>query len=526
VAYGFGVGGVEGSETTRMAELLAALSFGIDLGFGQPMEHVLRQCRIALRLCELAAPDDDERVAVYYSALLVNVGCHSDAYEQAYWFGDDIALKATKYDHEPYSTGDIATMLRLLGSGGSPLHRVRVAFDFVISGRKEVDGMIAGHARLARTLAEELGLPGRVTDAVATSYERWDGKGWPGRLAGDAIPLASRIIQLAEFVEVAHRTGGIDAAEHVATRRAGKQFDPRLVSIFVADAEKVLHGIDDVNSWDAVIDDEPALSVDLAPEECDAALAAIARFVDLKSPFTLGHSESVATLVGSAAEQLRFPASEVRSLRRAALVAGYGRLGVSNAIWDKRGPLTAGEWERVRLAPHLTERMLHRSEALAPVGRIAGQLRERLDGSGYPRGLSGSGISRAGRLHAAADAYQAMREPRPHRDAMSAGDAAQTLREEVRSGRMDGEAVEAVLRAAGLRSGRRREGPAGLTAREMAVLGLLARGMSNKEIAARLVITPKTAGNHVEHIYAKLGVSNRAAASLFAMQHGLLPDDS
>src|SRR4051794_22956055 len=131
-----------------MAELLAALSLGIDLGFGQPMEHVLRQCRIALRICDLAGRDESDRAAVYYAALLVNVGCHTDAYEQARWFGDDIAMKATKYEHEPFSAADMAAMLRLLGSGGNPLHRVRVAFDFAWSGRKEVDGMIAGHARL------------------------------------------------------------------------------------------------------------------------------------------------------------------------------------------------------------------------------------------------------------------------------------------------------------------------------------------------------------------------------------------
>jgi HD-GYP domain-containing protein (c-di-GMP phosphodiesterase class II) len=508
-----------------MAELLAALSLGIDLGFGQPMEHVLTQCRIALRLCEVVGLDDDERVAVYYTALLVNVGCHSDAYEQAHWFGDDIAMKSTKYDHEPFSFGDIAAMLRMLGSGGSPLHRVRTAFDFAISGRKEIDGMIEQHAQLARTLAQELCLPEAVFDAVGSSYERWDGKGWPGKLAGDAIPLGSRIAQLAEFVEVAHRTGGLDAARAVAERRAGKQFDPRLVAVLVADAEKILHGLDDLSSWDAVIDSEPALAVVLSPEECDAALEAIARFVDLKSPFTLGHAAAVAALAAGAGQQLRLPADEIRTLSRAALVAGYGRLGVSNAIWDKPGPLTASEWERVRLAPHLTERMLHQSESLAPLGRIAVQQRERLDGSGYPRGIGGSGITRAGRILAVADAYQAMREPRPYRPARSAEDAARELRQEVRAGRLDAEAVDAVLQVAGHQVGRRREGPAGLTAREVEVLGLLARGMTNKEIAARLVITPKTAGNHVEHIYAKLGVSNRAGASLFAMQHGLLPEE-
>jgi len=180
----------------------------------------------------------------------------------------------------------------------------------------------------------------------------------------------------------------------------------------------------------------------------------------------------------------------------------------------------------VRLHPSLTERMLHQSAALAPLAAIAVAHRERLDGSGYPRGLSGSAISRPARILAAADAYQAMREPRPYRPPRSPEEAAAELRADVKAGRLDADAVEAVLGAAGHRVPGRRGGPAGLTAREVEVLRLLARGLSNKEIAARLVISPKTVGNHVEHIYAKIDASTRATASLFAMQHGLLPEDA
>jgi HD-GYP domain-containing protein (c-di-GMP phosphodiesterase class II) len=509
----------------RLAELVASLSLGIDLGFDQPMEHVLRQCRIALRLGELIGLDEEARGCVWYAALLINVGCHTDAHEQARWFGDDIALKATKFAHEPFSVADIIGTLRLLGSGGTPLHRLRIGLDLARAGRKAVDGMITQHAALARGLAEELALPDAVLDAVGASYERWDGKGWPGDQRGEAIPIAARVVQIAEFAEVAHRLGGIPEVTALARRRAGSQFDPALATVLVVDAEKVFHGLDEPSSWDAVIDAEPALSPVLDAAGAEAALAAVARFVDLKSPFTLGHSEAVAELAAQAATRLGLPAAEVREVRLAALVTGFGRLGVSNAIWDKAGPLTAAEWERVRLQPHLTERMLHQSPGLAPLGRIAALHRERIDGSGYPKGLMGPAIGRPGRVLAPADAHQAMREPRPHRPPLDDAEAARALRAEVRAGRLDAAAVDAVLAAAGQRVGRRRDGPAGLTAREVEVLCLLARGLSNKEIGARLVITPKSAGNHVEHIYAKLGVSSRAAAGLYAMRHGLLPEE-
>jgi HD-GYP domain-containing protein (c-di-GMP phosphodiesterase class II) len=509
----------------RLAELVAALSLGIDLGFGQPMEHVLRQCLIALRLAERLGLDDDERAVVYYTALLIDVGCHTDAHEQAKWFGDDIALKADKYEHDLRSVRAMASGMRRIGAGNPPLHRFRIGLEFALSGHREVDQMIEHHAALARTLGEQLELPETALDALGAAYEMWDGKGWPGDLKGEQIPQAARLAVLSEFVEVAHRVGGVPAATELARERSGKQFDPEAAACLCADPDAILGGLDAVNTWDAVIDAEPALAVVVSGQRFDAALTAIANFVDLKSPYTLGHARAVADLAGAAGNHLGMDEGERRMLRRAGLVHDLGRMGVSNAIWDKPGPLGPGEWERVRLSPYLTERMLHQSEALAPLGAIAVQHRERLDGSGYPRGLSGAAISPSARALGAADAYQAMREPRPHRPAHSAADAAAQLRAEVKAGRLDGDAVEAVLAAAGHRVPRRREGPAGLTAREVEVLRLVARGLSNKAIAEQLVISPKTVGNHVEHIYAKIGARNRAAAGLFAMQHGLLPDE-
>jgi HD-GYP domain-containing protein (c-di-GMP phosphodiesterase class II) len=509
----------------RLAELAAALSLGIDLGFGQPMEHVLRQCLIAMRLAEAVGLGEEQRAVVYYTALLINVGCHSDAHEQAKWFGDDIAVKSIKYDHEPRSLRMAATGMRFLGSGHPPLHRFRLGLEFALSGHREVDDMIAHHAAIARSLAEQLALPEAVSDAIGGAYERWDGRGWPGELKGEAVPLAARLAHVAEFVEVANRMGGADAAKQLARERRGGDFDPALSDLLAAEADVLLSGLDTVAVWPAVIDAEPALAVVLSGERLDAALLAIANFVDLKSPYFLGHARAVSELAARAAAAFGPADADVRLLRRAGLVHGLGRLGISNAILDKRGPLGAGEWERLRLQPYLTDRMLRQSAALAPMARIAVQHRERLDGSGYPRGLTGAGIAPEARILAAADAYQAMREPRPHRPERSAEEAASELRREVKAGRHDAEAVQAVLGAAGHRIPRRREGPAGLTRREVEVLRLLARGLSNKEIAERLVISPKTVGNHAEHIYAKIDASTRAAAGLFAMQHGLLPEE-
>ncbi len=516
----------EAPQQVRLAELLAALSLGVDLGFNQPMEHVLRQCVIALRLADLMGLDDHERYVLYNASLLVNVACHSDAHEQAKWFGDDIRMKETKYTHGLHGVKSAVGGVKFIGGVGRPLlERFRIGIEFARWGYKEVAAMVDGHAALARGFAEELGFPADVVEAVGSSYEQWDGKGWPGAVKGEDVPLAARIAAVAEFTEAAFRAGGIDAATAIARKQGGKQFDPKLADLIESNAEEIFAGLESVNSWAVVIDGEPSLSRPLTEDEFDSALEAVANFVDLKSPYTLGHSVAVADLAEAAGRHAGLAAHEVRTLRRAAMVIGFGRLGVSNAIWDKPGPLGTGEWEHVRLHPYLAQRMLRQSPKLAELSTIAVQFRERLDGSGYPGGLTGNAISRSARVLAAADVYQSMREQRPYRDARPPDAAAAELRSEVAAGRLDADAVDAVLASTGHRVSKRRDDVAGLTAREVEVLRLVARGMTNRAIAQRLTIAPKTAGNHVEHIYTKIGAKTRAGASLFAMQHGLLIDD-
>ena len=507
-----------------LAQIVAVLSLATDLGYGQPMEHVLRSCALSLRLGEFLGLGESERAIVYYVGLLACVGCFADAHEQARWFGDDITLKAGTYDVDFAGLPMMAFMMRRVGSGEAPLARARRRVAFMAGGRKEVEGMYLTHCLVAGALAERLGLGAEVRDALQQAYERWDGRGQPNGVRGEEVAISVRLMRLARVAEVFHRRGGAGAAIEVARERRGSEFDPRLVDVFCERAPELLDEVAATASWEAVVAAEPALRAVLTHQEFDAVLEALADYTDLKSPYTIGHSRGVADLAAEAGRQYGLPADDVGVLRRAALVHDLGRLGVSNAIWDKPAPLTAAEWERVRLHAYLTERMLASSRALEHLASIAAQHHERLDGSGYPGGLSAGALSPAARILASADVYHAATEDRPHRPARTPEDAASELRAEVRAGRLDGSTADAVLAAAGHHPGRRRQTPAGLTAREIEVLRLLARGLSNPQIAERLVITRKTVGSHVEHIYAKVGVSSRAAASLFAVQHGLLPE--
>jgi HD-GYP domain-containing protein (c-di-GMP phosphodiesterase class II)/DNA-binding CsgD family transcriptional regulator len=514
---------VDGAPALRLSELLGVLSFGVDLGMGQPMEHVLRQSMIALGLAERIGLDANQRDAVYFGSLLAWVGCHIDAYEQAKWFGDETVLKRDSRRVDFATAGSAPLfMMRHLGGDRTLPRRLGMVPAFLGDGRRAAESMLENHWRASDDLMDRIGLDQLIRDTVEQSFERWDGRGIPRGVSGSEILVTSQLVSLADVVEVFHQAGGVDAAIAVARERAGTQFDPELVDTFAGAAAALFAELAATEPWQAVTSAEQASRYLLAHERLDVALEAVADFVDVKSPYTIGHSRGVAALAEAAAGRYGLGADDATLLRRAALVHDLGRLGVPNSIWDKPGPLTPAELERARMHVYLTERMLATSPALAPLGAVAGQHHERLDGSGYPRGLTGGDITPAGRILAAADGYQARLEPRPHRPAQTSEQAAAELRAEVHAGRIDGDAARAVLAAAGHKTSKRRDWPAGLTTREVEVLRLLTRGMSNKEIAAQLVISPKTAGAHLEHIYAKLDVSNRAMASLFAAKHGLI----
>jgi HD-GYP domain-containing protein (c-di-GMP phosphodiesterase class II) len=506
----------------RLAELLAAFSLTSDLGLGQPMEHVLRSWLIAGRLGDRQGLGPEARVSLYYVMMLAWVGCVADSAEVAAWFGDDIAFRADRYQVDFAGLPMMGFALSHAGAGTPFLHRLQLAASLVLTGGRAVERGLMSHCLATTQMAARLGLPVEVCDPLRQVFTRWDARGVPDGVGGEQIARPIRLFHLADTVEVFHRAGGVDAAVEVARARRGKQFDPEVVDLFCATAGEVLADMDAVAECTALIEAEPGLRGQLTERELDAVLEVVADFTDLRSPSRTGHSRGVAGLAVAAARQFGLPDSDVATLRRAALVHDVGMHGVPASILGKPGPLTGTETERMRLHSYWTERALARPPALARIGAIASLACERLDGSGYHRGLAGAAIPAAGRILAAADACRAMSEPRPHRPALSPKQTAAELRGEVRAGRLAADAVDAVLTATGQPRGKRRPGPAGLTPREIEVLTLIARGASTRQVGRALGITARTAGTHIERIYAKTGASTRSAATLFAMQHGLL----
>ena len=515
-----------GGARARLAEFVAALSLATDLGMGQPLEQALRTCLLAVAAARELGVRASDLGDVYYLALLRFVGCTSDAHEDAALVGgDEISFRAGL---APVLMGETPEFLNYLvrqaASDSPSLTRARIVGRVLADGSAGAKQSIATHCEVARMLAARMGLPESLGACVGYVFERWDGKGLPGEASGEAIPVAARIVTAARDVELFHRLGGWDTVVEVLCRRRSKAYDPAVVDAFVARGEGWLAEAGGASVWDAVLAAEPVPWLSVGDDRLDAVLDAFAAFADLKSPFTRGHSSGVAALAEGAARHAGLRESEATALRRAALVHDLGRTGIPNGIWDKPGPLTRAEWERVRLHPYFSERILAYAGTLASLAALAGAHHERLDGSGYHRGSLASHLSPAARILAAADAYHAMTQQRPHRPALPLETSADQLSHEADHGRLDGDAVKCVLAAAGQRSVRRRSWPAGLSEREVEVLRLIARGASYKEVAGRLFISPKTAEHHVAHIYAKIGVSSRAAAALFAMEHRLLAD--
>ncbi len=513
------------TEGVRLSELIASLSLAIDLGMGQPMEHALRTCLLSVAVARELGCSDRECKDVYYLALLRFAGCSAHAHEDALESGGDEtalrALIAPVLGAEPREL--IGHLLRHLGEGLPIATRMNLIGGELVEGPRRARHIVRTSCEVAQMMARRLGLGEGLEAALGYVFERYDGKGMPKGARDEEIPVSARISAVARDVDVVHRIGGWELVEEVLRKRGGRAYDPAVADRFLKEGRRLLDEMEGQSAWDAVMAADPSDAPYLSGPRLDEALRCLGDFADLKCAFTRGHSARVSALAVAASHHLGLAPAEPGSVRGAAAVQEIGKSGIPNGILEKPSALSPTEWERIRLHTYLTERILARSAALADIAALASAHHERLDGSGYHKGSKGTQIPPGARILAAADEYVAMTSERPWRPARAPAEAAGLMTHEIADGKLDAAAVDAVLSAAGqATASRRRTWPARLSDREVEVLRLISLGRSNREVAEQLFISPKTVGRHIENIYAKIGVSTRAAAALFALQHDLL----
>ena len=503
----------------RLAELLGSLSFAGDLGRGQPMGHVLRTCRIAMALADRLRLTEAQKGDVYYTALLVHAGCTAGAPDFAAFLASD-ELKAQK----DFCLCDPTNMSQLLGwlwrnvgEGRSAGARSVRMLQLMAQGEKAFQDIDAGCSDVGSRIAQRLGMGEETKRSLYQVCESWGGKG-PHKLKGEDIPLPARLVNVAMITEVFFSEQGVAAARSAAKTRSGKSFDPAIAAAAteMCDEPAFWDGMQDQEPWAAVLELEPEPVRWVGEQHLDEVAFAFADIVDLKSATTVTHSRRTAELAEALARRLGLDDATTSLTRRAALVHDVGLIGVPALILHKETPLTESEFERYRLHPYFTERILSRSELLRPIGVVGAAHHEAIDGTGFHKGLSGAQLTQPVRIVALASAFEEM-------GAGSTADPEPVLNALQSSGRYDPGCLAALAAELGAepRQPVRSAWPAGLTEREVEVLRQIAAGLTIRQTAQRLVISDHTARHHLESVYSKLGVSSRAGAVLFAVENGL-----
>lgn len=517
------------SRPIRRAHFLMVLAYATDLATGHSRDFALRSCVLGVRLAEVAGLDAEMRRSVWHQALLRYIGCNADTHLLSAAFGDEIALRrelaGTDMGNKPELREVLLGAIKRNFAGLPPAER-EVAVEHGIAAAMQVSvPILSGHCEVAQRIAERIGLSDEIRENLGQLYERWDGGGLPSGLSGEAVKLPVRIVTLSQEAIALCEVNGHARMKEMIAKRAGGGYEVQLADIFLAHADRLMEGLDLPVDRATILALEPEPHATFDEQGCDEAFLALADMIDMRMPFTFGHSRAVASLTESACRRAGLPASDIRAAKWAAYTHDIGELAVPVSTWMRPGPLTARETDAAHLHPY------HGERALASLGDAEGKAvaalvlrhHERLDGTGYHRNAKAPDLSPGARILAAAESFQTAREQRPHRSSMSDQAAAAKLRGEVKDGKLCADAVEAVLTVAGQPARRASsEGTAGLTPREIQVLRLIAAGLTAKEAARLLEIAPKTADNHIQSLYSKIGVKTRAGAALYALERGLV----
>ncbi|MBI2275804.1 MAG: HD-GYP domain-containing protein [Dechloromonas sp.] len=406
----------------KLSELISALSHALDITEGQPEGHCVRCCWIGMHIGRSVGLDDDALWDLYYTLLLKDLGCSSNAARICeLYLTDDLSFKRdfkTVGDSLPQVLNFV---LKHTGLKAGLAERFRSVLTIMRDGSDIAQELIATRCQRGAEIARLLRFPETVAAGIYSLDEHFNGQGKPQGLAGEAIPLSSRIALLAQVIDVFHTAGGPPAALAEIRLRAGRWFDPALVAAFegVAGSDAFWATLASPEVAAAILSLEPAAHVaELDDDYLDDIAAAFGQVVDSKSPYTSGHSARVALYTDMIAETLDLSPERRRWLKRGALLHDVGKLGVSNSVLDKPGKLDADEWAAVQAHAMYTETILSRIECFAELARVSAAHHERLDGKGYPRGLTADAICLETRIITTADIFDAITAERPYRGAI------------------------------------------------------------------------------------------------------------
>ena len=465
------------SRAIRRAEIVAVLALATDLAIGQPSQFAFRSCALALRLAERLAKSAAERREVYYQALLRYIGCNADTYLLSALFGDEMAFR------RDFARVDFANDLEVMRVVARALLRSRPEANWLnrvgglLTGlaRAKAASMpvLAGHCEVAERIAARLGLDSVVVRNLGQLYERWDGRGLPKGLRGDAVSPAVRIVTLAQDAVLLADAFGLDQTEALIAKRSGAAYDPDVVVAYLRFRAELHQDLERVFEAEEIIALEPSAGAPLSDEEADEAFRIVADFTDMRAPWLIGHSRAVAELAASAGAAMHLTQDDIVTLRRAGLAHDLGEVAIPVSVWAMPGPLSTQETGATRLHPYHSQRLLAEAGSISDVAELVACHHERCDGSGYHRGVRTAALPVTARILAAAEAYCTATEGRPYRAARSREAAAAELAVEARAGRLDADAVTAVLSATGHPTASARPlALADLTRREIEICGI------------------------------------------------------